>query len=85
MSEKSKMLFQFLTVCGTLCILASLGGVLYLYLENAVLMGAGAISGSIPKEVSFFMFVVTPAAIVFATGLGMVIFGIRVALKDNSL
>jgi hypothetical protein len=84
MTEKSKMLFQFLTVCGTLCILASLGGTLYLYLQNAPLMGIGATSGAIPKEVSFFMFVVVPAAIVFSTGLGMVIFGVKIALKDDS-
>ena len=84
MSEKSKMLFQFLTVCGTLCILASLGGLLYLYLQNAALMGIGATGGAMPKEISFFMFAVAPAAVVFATGLGMVIAGVWFGLKGDS-
>jgi hypothetical protein len=77
-------LFQFLTVCGTLCILAALVGVLFLYLQNAPLMGTGATAGAMPKEATFLMFVIAPAAIVFATGLGMVIFGVRIALNDNS-
>jgi hypothetical protein len=84
MSEKSKMLFQFLTVCGTLCILASLGGLLYLYLQNAALMGTSVPNGAMPKELSFMMFVLAPAAIVFATGLGMVVVGVWFGLKNDS-
>ena len=85
MSEKSKMLFQFLTVCGTLCILASLGGLLYLYLQNAPLMGISVPSGAggIPKEMSFIMFAVAPATVVFITGVGMVIAGVWFGLKGD--
>jgi hypothetical protein len=83
MSEKSKMLFQFLTVCGTLCILASLGGLLYLYLQTAALMGTSVPPGAVPKEISFLMFVVAPAAAVSATGLGMVVVGVWFGLNDS--
>jgi hypothetical protein len=84
MSEKSKMLFQFLTVCGTLCILASLGGVLYLYLQNAALMGTPVSDRAMPREISFFMFVVAPAAVVFIAGLAMVAIGIWHGIKGDS-
>ena len=84
MSEKSKMLFQFLTVCGTLCILASLGGLLYLYLQTAAIMGTQAPPGAMPKEMSFMMFILAPAAAVSATGLGMVVVGVWFALKNDS-
>jgi hypothetical protein len=82
-SEKSKLLFQFLVVCGTLCILASLGGLLYLYLQTATLMGTLVPAGAVPKEISFMMFVVAPVAAVCATGLGMVVAGVWFGVKGD--
>jgi hypothetical protein len=84
MSEKSKVMFLTLVICGTLCILGALGTIGYLYLQNALQLALPDTPGTIPKTVTFFCFVGIPSAIAGAAGIGMIVVGIRTAMNDGS-
>ena len=83
MSDKAKTMFHVLTTCGTLCILGSLAAVSYVYLQTYDRMWLPITPSEMPRTVAFFAFVVVPAAAVGLVGLGMVVGGAWVAIRDG--
>jgi hypothetical protein len=85
MSERSKLLFIMLTICGTLCILGALIAAVCLYQMNAESLAAPAASYEREhKNTMFAIFGFGPPILTLLAGIGMVAFGVRTVLKDDS-
>jgi hypothetical protein len=85
MSERSKLLFITLTICGTICILGALITAASLYQMNVASLTAPATgSESSHRDFLFATFAAGPAFVTLATGIGMVTVGVKAILKDDS-
>jgi hypothetical protein len=79
MNDKAKLIFLVLTICGTLCILASLGSMVYLYpLNSAELYSSVNHHGASPLV--FAGFVGLPSLASFVAGAVMLKIGIQTGL-----
>ena len=80
MANKSLM-FVVLTICGTVCILASLVAVTWLYHSHAALLEIHDPHG-IPPEVKFAVFVGLPSLVGFIIGFKLVKTGVDIGVKS---
>jgi hypothetical protein len=82
MTDKAKLIFLVLTICGTLCILGALVVVGYLYQQNSATL-AVSVPGQIPQAALFFGYVIMPAALTFLAGGGMITAGTWIGVKSG--
>jgi hypothetical protein len=79
MENKSTVMFVVLALCGTACILASIGVVTYLYHEHAA-----QIEQDSANSEKFGLFVAFPSMAGFVVGAALVATGIWIGLKDKA-
>ncbi|HEV2972404.1 MAG TPA: hypothetical protein VGY55_20695 [Pirellulales bacterium] len=79
MENKSTLMFVVLALCGTACILASIGVVTYLYHEHAA-----QIEQASANSEKFGLFVAFPSMAGFVVGAALMATGIWIGLKDKA-
>jgi hypothetical protein len=84
MSEKSKLLFTVLSICGTICILGALIVSAVLFQMNAAILTAGNLSSnSEHRELIFGVFAWGPSLLTLVAGIAMVSIGVRSITKED--
>jgi flagellar basal body-associated protein FliL len=84
MSEKSKLLFIMLSICGTICILGALIVAAVLFQANATTLTTQNMSSQQEHtEIVFAIFAWGPSFLTLIAGIGMVAFGVRSITKED--
>jgi hypothetical protein len=80
--ETKILMFVVLVVCGTLCVIAPLGAMVYLYPMHAMQPGIHHNGPEFSNDLRFGVFVGLPSLISFAVGIGLVVIGVQTGRRN---